>query len=99
MNAQLKNFELRDSQVTDTGLVHLKGLTKLDSLHVPELVTDAGLVHLVELPNLHAQEDHMKWVLFYLLATVIGAIIGGIPAIYYVDDYGARSPYKADSNS
>ena len=42
MNAQLKNFELRDSQVTDTGLVHLKGLTKLDSLHVPELVTDAG---------------------------------------------------------
>ena len=42
MNAQLKNFELRDSQVTDTGIVHLKGLTKLDSLHVPELVTDAG---------------------------------------------------------
>ncbi len=94
MNAQLKNFELRDSQVTDTGLVHLKGLTKLDSLHVPELVTDAGLVHLVELPNLHAQGDHMKWVLFYLLATVIGAILGGIPAIYYVDDIWRQKPIQ-----
>ena len=48
MNAQLKNFELRDSQVTDTGLVHLKGLTKLDSLHVPELVTDAGRLRTAE---------------------------------------------------
>ena len=86
MNAQLKNFELRDSQVTNTGLVYLKGLTKLDSLHVPELVTDAGLVHLVELPNLYAQEDHMKWVLFYFWSTVIGAILGGIPAIYYLTD-------------
>ena len=53
MNAQLKNFELRDSQVTDAGLVHLKGLTKLRELYLDETkVTDAGLEHLAGLTNL-----------------------------------------------
>ena len=53
MNAQLKNFELRDSQVTDTGLVHLKGLTKLQTLGLGRnQITGPGLVHLKGLANL-----------------------------------------------
>ena len=53
MNAQLKNFELRDSQVTDAGLVHLKGQTKLQRLHLNKTkVTDAGIAELRQaLPN------------------------------------------------
>ena len=34
--------------------------------------------------NLHAQEDHMKWGRFYFWSTVIGSMLGGIPAIYYL---------------
>ena len=46
--------------------------------------------------NLHAQEDHMKsldeesrvfaWGLFYRWAAIVGAILGGLWAIYYLSD-------------
>ena len=40
-------------QITDAGLVHLKGLTNLQSLFLMKTqITDAGLVHLKELTNL-----------------------------------------------
>jgi len=45
--------ELGGTQVTDAGLVHLTGLTKLEELHIPGTqITDAGLVHLKGLTNL-----------------------------------------------
>ncbi len=47
-------------QTTDTGLVHLKGLTKLNGLdlsHTP--ITDAGLVHLKGLTNLNKLYLHL----------------------------------------
>ena len=41
-------------QITDVGLAHLKGLTKLRALNLHNTqVTDAGLVHLKGLTNLH----------------------------------------------
>ena len=44
---------LIDTQVTDAGLVHLKGLTNLEVLSLEGTqVTDAGLVHLKRLTNL-----------------------------------------------
>jgi len=44
---------LSNTQVTDVGLVHLKGLRKLDRLHLTGTqVTDAGLEHLKGLTNL-----------------------------------------------
>jgi hypothetical protein len=43
---------LSGTQVTDAVLVHLKDLTKLQSLHLSDTrVTDAGLVHLKDLTN------------------------------------------------
>ena len=40
-------------QVTDAGLVHLKGLTSLEGLVLNGTeITDAGLVHLKDLANL-----------------------------------------------
>lgn len=42
-----------DTMVTDSGLEHLKGLTKVESLILwDSKVTDAGLTHLVGLTNL-----------------------------------------------
>ena len=44
-----------NSQVTDAGLVHLKGLTKLEVLLLTcKQITDAGLVHLKGLTNLES---------------------------------------------
>ena len=44
---------LFDTNVTDAGLVHLKGLTELQKLWLSATkVTDAGLVHLTGLTNL-----------------------------------------------
>ncbi len=41
------------NKITDAGLVHLKGLTKLQSLVLSDTkITDAGLVHLKGLTNL-----------------------------------------------
>ena len=46
------------SKVTDAGLVHLKGLTKLEWLDLTNtMITDAGLVHLKGLTNL--QQLHL----------------------------------------
>ena len=46
-------FNLKGTQVTDAGLVHLKGLTNLKEMHLSRTqVTDAGLVHLKGLTNL-----------------------------------------------
>ena len=44
---------LFSSRVTDAGLVHLKGLTNLEKMHLWDTaITDAGLVHLKGLTNL-----------------------------------------------
>ena len=46
-------LDLRDTKVTDAGLVHLKGLTQLEWLWLSHTqVTDAGLVHLKGMTNL-----------------------------------------------
>jgi hypothetical protein len=46
-------LKLRNWQVTDAGLVHLKGLSKLKDLNlVGTQITDAGLAYLAELTNL-----------------------------------------------
>ena len=43
------------SQLTDAGLVHLKGLTNLQDFHLDDTqITDAGLVHLKGLTNLQS---------------------------------------------
>ena len=45
--------DLSNTKVTDAGLVHLKGLTKLGILGLNNTkITDAGLVHLKELTSL-----------------------------------------------
>ena len=50
---ELKNLNLRDMQVTDAGLVHLKTLKRLTALSLSfTQVTDAGLVHLKGMTNL-----------------------------------------------
>ena len=49
---QVIHVRLGRSQVTDAGLVHLKGMTNLEELWLPTQVTAAGLVHLRGLPNL-----------------------------------------------
>ena len=42
-----------DTPITDAGLVHLTGLTKLQTLNLAcDQITDAGLVHLKGLTNL-----------------------------------------------
>ena len=45
---------LIDSQITDAGLIYLKDLTNLQTLHLSycENITDAGLAHHKEVPNL-----------------------------------------------
>ena len=40
------------TKVTDAGLQHLKGLTQLKTVHLPEAITDAGLAHLQGLTQL-----------------------------------------------
>jgi len=45
--------DVRSPKVTDAGLVHLKGLAKLEALHLQELkIGGSGLVHLKGLPEL-----------------------------------------------
>jgi hypothetical protein len=47
------DLDLRNSQASDAGLVHLKGLTSLHTLRlISTEVTDAGLVHLKGLTSL-----------------------------------------------
>ena len=46
---------LVDTEITDAGLVHLKGLTRLQTLDLLSTqITDAGLVHLKGLTNLRS---------------------------------------------
>ena len=46
-------LKLAGTNITDTGLVHLKGFTKLEKLNLRfTKITDAGLVHLKGLTNL-----------------------------------------------
>ena len=55
-NAQGENVAvyLYDTKITDAGLVHLKGMTNLQVLGLPEQFTDAGMVHLKGLTKLEA---------------------------------------------
>jgi hypothetical protein len=48
----LKRLYIARSQVTDQGLVHLQGLTRLRLLVLPSATTDAGLAHIQQLRNL-----------------------------------------------
>ena len=53
----MKYLSLYDTQISDTGLVRLKGLTKLTNLYLNHtLVTDAGHVHIKGLTNLEKLE-------------------------------------------
>ena len=55
LGSEVDVVDLRDTQITDAGLKHLKGMTKLIGLHLNGTsITDAGLVHLKELTNLKA---------------------------------------------
>jgi len=50
---KLKRLNLDKCQVTDAGLVHLKGLSNLEFLHIGSTrVTDTGLAELEGLKNL-----------------------------------------------
>ena len=52
---EVVRVSLADTKITDAGLVHLKGLTELQSLSmggVGSQITDAGLVHLKGLSSL-----------------------------------------------
>ena len=50
---EIDAVDLNDTQITDGGLVHLKGMTKLQVLALKRTkVTDAGLVHLKGLTSL-----------------------------------------------
>ena len=50
---EIDTVDLNDTQVTDAGLVHLTGMTKMVSLHLDGTpITDAGLVHLKGLTNM-----------------------------------------------
>ena len=50
---EVVNVFLFDTKITDAGLVHVKGLTKMEALVLGgTIVTDAGLVHLKGLTNL-----------------------------------------------
>ncbi len=50
---------LSDTQITDAGLEHLKGLTGLQSLHLRSTqITDAGLEHLKGLVSLQRLNIH-----------------------------------------
>lgn len=52
-HSELQTLGLHDTQITNAGLVHLKGLTNLQNLGIGRTqITDAGLVHLKELTNL-----------------------------------------------
>ena len=48
----LERLNLSETAVTESGLKHLKGLTKLRVLRLRRAANDAGLAHLKELPNL-----------------------------------------------
>ena len=51
--SRVLGLSIHGTLITDAGLVHLKGLTKLQELHLNETkVTDAGLAHLKDLTNL-----------------------------------------------
>jgi len=49
---EVVEVDLGSSRITDTGLVHLKGLTSLQTLNLSGSITDSGLVHLKGLTNL-----------------------------------------------
>ena len=52
-HSELQTLGLHDTQITNAGLVHLKGLTNLQNLGIGRTqITDAGLVHLQGLTNL-----------------------------------------------
>jgi Leucine-rich repeat (LRR) protein len=48
----LEELDLRSTQITDAGLVPVKGLLKLQSLRLSTMVSDAGLLHLTGLNGL-----------------------------------------------
>ena len=50
----LETLSLVNTQITDAGLQHLKGLTKLRELRLYTQITDAGLEHLEGLTNLES---------------------------------------------
>ena len=51
--SRVLGLSIHGTLITDAGLVHLKGLTKLQELHLNETkVTDAGLAHLKRLAEL-----------------------------------------------
>jgi S-adenosylhomocysteine hydrolase len=58
----LRRSRLRNTKVTDAGLVHLKGMTKLVALNFDfTKVTDEGVVHLKEMTSLQAVHfNHTK---------------------------------------
>jgi len=51
---EVVEVDLRFSKITDVGMIHLKELTKLETLRLSlsTMITDAGLVHLKGLTNL-----------------------------------------------
>jgi Leucine-rich repeat (LRR) protein len=50
--SECEYLDLRDTQVTDAGLVHLKNARKLETLSLGTGFTDAGMAHLSSLTNL-----------------------------------------------
>ena len=58
-NGEVGEILSADPQVTDARLIHLKGLTNLETLELGDTkITDAGLVHLKGLTNLQELSLH-----------------------------------------
>ena len=51
---KLTRLDLRETKVTDAELAHLKGMTQLEWLSLPEKISDEGMRHLAELVNLES---------------------------------------------
>lgn len=58
----LKALDLRAAQVTDDGLVHLKGLLNLEWIQLPAQTSDAGLINLQDLKKLRDMDLRMTQV-------------------------------------